>query len=738
MDDIIREFLTETTENMTEMDNLLVSLEQKPDDTELITQIFRILHTIKGTCGFIGLSRLEKLAHKSEDLLGLFREGTAQPTSESVSVIFRATDVIKTIITSLENDGTEGQGDDTDILTLLEVMAGGETAGNAAVEALADMSGEFSGQDQILAPLQGEEIALDSVSGIRQALTTVAGGASGEGASHDDGGAGVQSLRVNVDVLENLMTMVSELVLTRNQLLQISRQNRDNDYAGPLQRLNLVVSDLQEGVMKTRMQPVGNAWAKLPRIVRDICCELDKKIDLEMHGQETELDRQVLEMIKDPLTHMIRNSADHGIERSEDRIAAGKPETGKIILRSYHQGGYIMIEISDDGRGLQTERIKKKILQNGLLGAQELESLSLQQIQQYVFHAGFSTADKVTSVSGRGVGMDVVRSNIERIGGSIEMRSVEGAGTNFTIKIPLTLAIVSALIIGVGHERFAIPQLSVSELVLVSEKGDNRIEHVNNAQVLRLRGNLLPLIDLRQFMGLPAQAQNDDARLIVVTKVAQFMFGIVVDKVYDLEEIVVKPVPRLLKSLPLFSGNTILGDGKVIMILDPPGILRMSGIMDVTDSARAKDAEETAAKAQGEELPLLLFRSGSRNLKAVPLQMVSRLEKIDVAELELSDGQSVIQYQGQLMPVTSLDAMPDRGVHPLIILRNGPQMSGIIVREIIDIARHYGEMQRCRNADVLGAVILNGEATDIINAEWYTQSGMNVSAGDQHFRMAAE
>ena len=730
MDDIIREFLTETTENMTEMDNLLVSLEQRPDDTELITQIFRILHTIKGTCGFIGLSRLEKLAHKSEDLLGLFREGTAQPTPESVSAIFRATDIIKTIISSLENEGTEGQGDDTEILTLLEAMAGGEEI----IETLADMSGPISVQEHMLAPMQGEEMALDSISGIRQALTA----GPGDGAGHDDSAVGVQSLRVNVDVLENLMTMVSELVLTRNQLLQISRQNRDNDYAGPLQRLNLVVSDLQEGVMKTRMQPVGNAWAKLPRIVRDICRELDKKIDLEMHGQETELDRQVLEMIKDPLTHMIRNSADHGIERPEERIAAGKPETGKIVLRSYHQGGYIMIEISDDGRGLQTERIKKKILQNGLLGAQELEGLSLQQIQQYVFHAGFSTADKVTSVSGRGVGMDVVRSNIERIGGSIEMRSVEGTGTNFTIKIPLTLAIVSALIIGVGRERFAIPQLSVSELVLVSEQGDNRIEHVNNAQVLRLRGNLLPLIDLKELMGLPAQRQDEEARLIVVTKVAQFMFGIVVDKVYDLEEIVVKPVPRLLKSLPLFSGNTILGDGKVIMILDPPGILRMSGIVEVTDAARTKDTDEAAATAQGEELPLLLFRSGSRNLKAVPLQMVSRLEKIDVADLELSDGQSVIQYQGQLMPVTSLDAMPERGIHPLIILRSGSQMSGIIVREIIDIARHYGELQRGRNADVLGAVILNGEATDIINAEWYTQAGMNVSAGEQHFRMAAE
>lgn len=711
MDDIITEFLTETSENMTEMDNLLVALEQSPQDLDLITKIFRILHTIKGTCGFLGLPRLEKLAHKSEDLLGLFREGEKTATPESISVIFRAMDRIKQIVTGIENTGAETEGDDSEIIAQLEqVTQNGPTPPIAESPLLAHEKIELS----------------------------VVAAAAADGPAAEENQLGNQSLRVSVDVLENLMTMVSELVLTRNQLLQISRQSRDGAYGGPLQRLNLVVSDLQEGVMKTRMQPVGNAWAKLPRIVRDICRELDKKIDLEMFGQDTELDRQVLEMIKDPLTHMIRNSADHGIEPPEGRLAAGKQETGKITLRSYHQGGHIMIEVSDDGRGLPIDKIKEKIIKNNLLDQKEIESLSIQQIQQYIFHPGFSTADKVTAVSGRGVGMDVVRSNIEKIGGSIEMRSAEGKGTHFTIKIPLTLAIVSALIIGTADEKFAMPQLSISELVLISQKSSNRIEYVNNSKVLRLRGNLLPLIDLEELMDLQKPDQPEkEARFVIVTKVAQFMFGIIVDRVYDLEEIVVKPVTKLLSDLPLFSGNTILGDGRVIMILDPSGILRMSNIVDMADSVRHVD--DTASEVKGAELPLLLFHAGSDTLKAVPLHMVSRLEKIDIKDLEASNNKPVIQYQGHLMPVLSLDTVPSSGVHPLIILKHNDRMAGILVRDIIDITKYHGDVQNSGDAEIFGSVILNNQATDIINAEWFTNTGVKTSPDPFiDIRMAAE
>lgn len=730
MDDIIAEFLTETSESMTELDNLLVMLEQTPRDAELITKIFRIIHTIKGTCGFLGLPRLERIAHKSEDVLGLFRDRKLDAEPASISLILEALDRIKQIIPGIETTGQEPEGDDSAITARLERLADGHLGPTISNDA--DI-------DDVPAHLDVPGTNITALHVPHHERGPENGEAPPPAATGSEHPLETQSLRVSVDVLENLMTMVSELVLTRNQLLQISRQNKNSGFSGPLQRLNLVVSDLQEGVMKTRMQPVGNAWAKLPRIVRDVCRELNKKIELEMYGQDTELDRQVLEMIKDPLTHMIRNSADHGIEPPDERLKAGKPETGKIVLRSYHQGGHIMIEISDDGRGLPLEKIKKKLLQNRLVTEEQLQALSVQQIQQYIFHPGFSTADQITAVSGRGVGMDVVRANIEKIGGSIEMRSIEGKGTHFTIKIPLTLAIVSALIIGTGEDRFAIPQLSVSELVLISAESAHKIEYVNNARVLRLRGNLLPLLDLEELTGRPAPADDGRARYVVVTRVAQFLFGIIVDKVYDLEEIVVKPVTRLLKDMPLFSGNTILGDGQVIMILDPAGVLKAAGMSDVLDSLRAPEVEETAAQAQGAELQLLLFKAGDETLKAAPLHMISRLEKIDTGDLEYADGRPVIKYLGQLMPVLSIDTLPREGVHPLIIFRTDERLAGLMVREIIDITKYYGDLQETGSENLLGSVIIRDQATDILNPEWYARMGMNIAPGaGAEYRMAAE
>ena len=335
--------------------------------------------------------------------------------------------------------------------------------------------------------------------------------------------------------------------------------------------------------MKTRMQPIGNAWSKLPRIIRDLAHELDKKIDLQMIGADTELDRQVLEMIKDPLTHMVRNSADHGLETPAERTAAGKSESGTVTLRAFHEGGQIVIEIRDDGRGINVAKVREKALSVGLCTTLQLDSMSDEQIQQLVFNPGFSTAEKVTNVSGRGVGMDVVRTNIEKIGGTIEMKSVQGSGSIFTIKIPLTLAIVSALIVEAGGERFAMPQISVIELVRTSQKSDHRIETINTTPVLRLRDRLLPLISLAHAMRLGERdvIDEDTELYIIVVSVGAQRFGVIVDRVFDTEEIVVKPTAPILRDIPLFSGNTILGDGSVVMILDPNGTDRFGdGIAD--------------------------------------------------------------------------------------------------------------------------------------------------------------
>ena len=538
------------------------------------------------------------------------------------------------------------------------------------------------------------------------------------GAKDDDGRGASQSIRVTVDTLEHLMTMVSELVLTRNQLLEIVRRHEESEFKTPLQRLSNVTAELQEGVMKTRMQPIGNAWQKLPRIVRDLSNELGKKIELEMHGAETELDRQVLDLIKDPLTHMVRNSADHGLETSEQRRAAGKPEHGLIRLSAYHEGGYIIIRIADDGRGLNTERIKSKAIAQGLVSEAEVEKLTEAQIHKFIFAPGFSTAAKVTNVSGRGVGMDVVRNNIDQIGGTIDVKSVAGAGLSFTIKIPLTLAIVAALIVEANGHRFAIPQLSVVELVRVREGSEHRIESIKDTKVLRLRDKLLPLVGLSQLLGLEGNAPDFKTSFIVVTQVGSQMFGIVVDGVFHTEEIVVKPMSSKLRHIQMFSGNTILGDGSVIMIIDPNGVAQTFG-NTVASHLSAVEADSAGGEDVKATTSLLVFRAGSMQPKAVPLSLITRLEEVDARKIELSNGRHMVQYRGQLMPLISMSndvRIKGEGAQPLLVFSDGSRSMALVVDQIVDIVEDNLEIQvGSDNPGVLGSAIIRGHATEIVD-----------------------
>ena len=654
----LNEFLTETSESLAVIDVELVKFEQEPNNADILKNIFRLVHTIKGTSGFLGLPRLEAVAHAGEEVLGKFRDGDLKVTPNAVTLILKAIDAIKNLLAGLEEDGSEQAGDDSALISELETLAAGGGGSPAAVAA------PKAAAEEIEAPVTEEdgfpvakelldEVSEATAAGKKAATATelaaekdakdasagqvpaVRNGddvvATDEERTPKESSVAAQSIRVNVELLENLMTLVSELVLTRNQLLQMVRGHDESEFNVPLQRLSHITTDLQEGVMKTRMQPIGNAWAKLPRIVRDLSVDAGKKIDLKMQGAETELDRQVLELIKDPLNHMVRNSADHGIEMPDERRQAGKAETGVVTLQAYHEGGHIIIEISDDGRGLNMDRIRMKVLDNSLATDSELEGMSDQQIQQYIFRAGFSTAEKVTSVSGRGVGMDVVRTNIEKIGGTIELKSTEGQGSTFTIQIPLTLAIVSALVVECGGERFAIPQISVLELVRASAQAENAIEMINDAPVLRLRNRLLPLVSLYDLLKLGQKRETvEDELFIVVAQVGTYTFGIVVDRVFDTEEIVVKPVTPILRDISFYSGNTILGDGSVIMILDPNGIASTTGEVA---GGRARETEtEVSAQGQGEEkTSLLIFRAGGEELRAVPLGLVARLEDIDMS-----------------------------------------------------------------------------------------------------------
>ena len=540
------------------------------------------------------------------------------------------------------------------------------------------------------------------------------------------------------------MTVVSELVLIRNQLIQTLRLEPESPFAAPLHRLNQVTSELQEGVMTTRMQPISGAWAKLPRLVRDLSQELGKTIELVMTGQETELDRQVLELIKDPLTHMIRNAADHGIESPAERRETGKLPAGRITLSARHEGGAIVIEIADDGRGLNATRIRAKALAAGLVSAAQAEALSDAEARQFIFAAGLSTAEKVTSVSGRGVGMDVVRTNIEKIGGAIELSSAEGAGTRFVIRIPLTLTIVSTLIVECCGERFALPQTSIMELVSANDASGRRIETLNGASVLRLRDRLLPLVSLQGLLKLDPDRASSDETCIVVTKVGAFAFGVIVDKVFDTEEIVVKPVASILRHLKLYSGATIMGDGSVILILDPKGVATEAG----ASLAGAREPDAVAGEQEHFVTPstsLLVFRSGDDALKAAPLAAVSRIEEIGRDAIERVDGRTVIQYRDRLMPVLGLDdALPDwpeGALRPLLVFVRGDRSVGLLTHEVVDIVECVIANELEPGADgSAGSLIIDGRATELIDIDhcWARAFGRPTRAPAASDRDAAQ
>jgi two-component system, chemotaxis family, sensor kinase CheA len=694
MDDLLREFLTETNENLDRVDSELVRFEREPNNAEILGNIFRLVHTIKGTCGFLGLPRLERLAHAAESLMGKFRDGLPV-TAEAVTVILSTIDRIKIILDQLEAQQKEPDGGDEDLIDDLGRLAQQTRSVQRppAREKIEELE-QFEVPERPVSPRSEEERG-DRV------------------ASH--------SIRVNVDTLDYLMTTVSELVLTRNQLLEIVRRHEDSDFKVPLQRLSNVTAELQEGVMKTRMQPIGNAWQKLPRVVRDLCAELDKDIDLEMRGAETELDRQVLELVKDPLTHLVRNCADHGIESAAERLAAGKPAAGTIRLNAFHQGGHIIIEIADDGRGLDIARIRAKAIEQGLATEAELAAKSEAEICNFIFVPGFSTVTRVTSISGRGVGMDVVRANIEQIGGTVDLQSVRGAGTKFIIKIPLTLAIVSALIVESGGERFAIPQLSVLELVRANSGGEHRIERIKDAPVLRLRNQLLPLLYLKNVL-LLGDSDGQEG-FVVVTQAGSQIFGIVVDGVFHTEEIVIKPMSSKLNHIAAFSGTTILGDGSVIMIIDPKGIAQALGRVAQSardDGADQDDREETWAD---DVVSLLVFRAGSHQPKAVPLSLVTRLEEIDCRKIEISDGRHLVQYRDQLMPLLRMDtqsSLKQEGAQPILVFSDRGRSMGLIVDEIVDIVDDQLNIEvSSERPGVLGYAVIKGNATEIVDVGYF-------------------
>ncbi len=662
MDDLLNDFLTETSEHIEAASSQLIQFEGDPTNSAILASIFRLVHTIKGTCGFLGLSRLEALTHAAEAVMSNLRDGAAA-TPALVTLILAAVDRIRVILAELEANGTEPRGDDADLIEALNVHRG-------ELEPEVDLEAAFAAasvQHRIppaAAPTKGEAEAPVAARTKR-----------------------TESIRVDVTALERIMVLVSELVLTRNQLVEINRKQEDESVKAPMQRLSSLTSDLQDSVMRARMQPLSRLFTRLPRLVRELAVETRKKLTLVVDGGETELDRQLIDVIRDPLTHLLRNAADHGIELPEQRAMTGKPDAGTIRISASHEAGYIAVSVADDGRGLDLEKIKAKALSRGLVGVGDLEHMSPEAVYRFIFVPEFSTATTVTSISGRGVGLDVVRENIETIGGSITVTSTQGKGTSFNLKIPLTLAIAPALIVEAGSHRFALPQQSVIEAIGFGEGASHRVERVEGGMVLRLRDKVLPMVDLSAILKLDhGPVAIADVKLAIIMRFGSHAFGIVVDAVADVQEIVVKPLGTSLAHLYVFSGHTILGDGSVVLILDTVGIARTLGLTQGLELGVQHVPERFVPPR--EKTRLILFRAGEGALKMVPLSLISRIESAAAGAIKVSDGMLVMQHRGYLMPLLRIGgvATPDTACErPVLVLGIGGESVGLIVDEIIDI-----------------------------------------------------
>ena len=730
--EIVREFLVESHENLSRLDQDLVELEKQPKNAALLASIFRTIHTIKGTCGFFGFSTLERITHQAESLLSQLRDGERELAPNLVSLILETVDATRTVLASIEKIGEEGPQRFEELAERLRFAA--QSTAGVESEPTSAASG-VEAPSLPIAELQG--VSIPSALDVNPQPRTEESGTEkrsgedrrkGEGRREEEvkqhSAVADANIRVGVGLLDKLMDLVGELVLTRNQILQFNTEREDAALNATSQRLNLITTELQAGVMKTRMQPIGMVWNQLPRVVRDMSVALGKQIRLQMDGADTELDRTIIEAIKDPLVHLVRNSCDHGIESPEVRVGAGKPAEGILTLRAYHEGGQVIIEIGDDGAGINVGRVKLKAIEKGLLRPEQVEKLSDREALNLIFLPGFSTAQTVTNLSGRGVGMDVVKSHIEKIGGAVDVFSRPGQGATVKIKIPLTLAIIPGLVITSGGERFVIPQISLLELIRMDgDSTGKHIEYVHGTPVFRRRGGLLPVAYLNKVLGLKS-ADKAEAVNIVVLQAEDRQFGLVVDGINDTQEIVVKPLGKQLKGVTLYAGATIMGDGRVALILDVLGIGQGAGVFAAFhDQARA--SEQQKAQSEIEQQRLLLFRAGSFERLAVPLSLVARLEEFPQSAIEHAGGGQVVQYRDKILPLISLRAVlesgaPDEGVQAdpvqVVVFNDGDRSVGMVVDQILDVVEEAVSVrQKSGRRGLLGSAVIGKRVTDFLD-----------------------
>jgi two-component system chemotaxis sensor kinase CheA len=783
MDDLIKEFLIESHENLDRLERDLVELEKDPHDKETLSSIFRTIHTLKGSAGFLGYGQLEAVSHVGENLLSRMRDGLLVINPDIAGALLATVDVVRRMLGEIESTGAPEERDYSELIQLLDRLKDGPGAGSepAKTAKTAEPAEAASAAEPepapaeaepaeaeppavdpepvaavtrepepapavvppvpaaaaplavVAAPVQAAPVAIAVAAPVAATAPPVPVAAAPEHLEQRSSAASDSSIRVDVSLLDKLMNLVGELVLARNQVLQFTSKHADSAFAATAQRLNLITTELQGSAMKTRMQPIGNIWSKLPRVVRDLSASCGKEIRLEMEGKETELDKTIIEAIKDPLTHIVRNSVDHGIETPGVRLERGKPAEGCLKMRAFHEGGQVNIEIIDDGGGIDLERVKLKAIQRGIISPEQAARMSDHEGLHLIFMPGFSTAEKITNVSGRGVGMDVVKTNIEKIGGTVDLQSQLGKGTTLKIKIPLTLAIIPALIVTSGAERFAIPQISLLELLrLEATNASQQIESIHGAPVYRLRGKLLPLVYINRELKLNkdgAVPSEEREVNIVVVQADGHPFGLVVDDINDTQEIVVKPLGKQLKSVSCFAGATIMGDGRVALILDVLGLAQQSRVVaEIHDRNSHLDSAAEARKQQDQKQTLLLFSAGQGTRMAIPLSMVARLEEFPRSSIELSGGRPVVRYRGQILPLINvsqylpgitlqMDEDESAPMQVVVYAENGKSV-GLVVGKIDDIVSEViTEKRHAYGNGILGSIVVQDQVTDLLDVQ---------------------
>jgi len=724
-DQILDEFLLEAGEIFDQLDLDFVQLEQTPEDKKLIGNIFRAMHTLKGSSGFFAFHRLEKVAHAGESLLSKLRDGLFTLNEEMTDVLLETSDRLRAIVDGVQKKRQEPEGDDSALIQNLKFLTDGgfgitktsvvtsapplETLSQPLAEKILEAGIANQEQDVLEAV---KEVSIDA--------------AVNEAESSKELAAPV---KVSVELLDKLMNLVSEMVLARNRLLSFARTSGDLAFNNTVRRIDTVTLELQERMMKTRMQSISHVWSKFPRLVRDIAQDCGKKVELIQIGAETELDRTLLEGIRDPLVHIIRNSVDHGIELPSERRAKGKPELGTVKLRAFHENGMVVIEIADDGAGIDIPLVKQKAIQFGLVTAERAAKLTEREIIDFIYLPGFSTKAEITNLSGRGVGMDVVRTNIQEIGGTVDI-ATSGQGTRLRLSIPLTLAIMPAVFVRCKQYSYAIPQVNVIEMLRYEPReGVPGVEDFYGVPVFRLRDKLIPLVFLNYELKIDDVLPAVDQTLnIVIVQAAGIRFGLVVDEVLYMQEVVVKSVGPLLKGTPVYSGSTILGDGHVALIFDINAIAVRSGIIAKLADNQFEQDISAALGANNDSQQMLMFDLLGLERMVIPLETVDRLEMIAATRIDRRGNEAVVLYGNKIMRLISLahfvEGASQKSLYgdetvPVIVHYHHGQPVGFIVKKVHNIVNVPTQviMVSPPQRGIMGSVIVNDSVMSILNVQ---------------------